>query len=166
MFASSYKIENEKRRLTQLGVLGTAITFILMSLIIHWPLAAYGTEYGPISEFLLWTAPVLFTGLLSGIYYILMNWRMRRSRQSYGVTLYWTATSLLPVATFVSLAEYFALSSVATAFVHSAGLLVSVGIFGLLWLSSRNMIKHSKIIAFAIGFYALAVLAQLWLIIT
>lgn len=164
MFASSYKTVDQERKLSRLGVLGMGISFLLLSLMIHWHLVYTGASFGPISEFLLWTAPAIFAFGLSAIYYLLMNWRQTKRRQSYGVTFYWTVMSLLPAATLVSLAEYLAVATIPTAFVHSLGLLGSVGIFGLLWLSSRNMAKHSRILTLTLGFYVLAVLVQLWLL--
>ncbi|GBG97515.1 hypothetical protein [Lactococcus termiticola] len=164
MFAASYKIQKRQRQLTQLGILGTIIAFILLSLMFHWQMLYSGMTITLWAEILLWLAPTAFTFALAGTYYFFMNFRLRHKRQSFGVTVYWTVMSLLPAATLVSIAEYLALSPLPVLLVHSLALLLSIGLFGLLWLSSRNMLKHSRIILFSVGFYALASALQLLLV--
>jgi len=164
MFAASYRIQDRQRQLTQLGKLGTLIAFILLSLMIHWQIIYTGMTLSLWAEALIWLAPTAFTFLLAGTYYFFMNWGLKRRRQSFGVCVYWTVMSLLPAATLVSIAEYLSLSPLPALFVHSFALLLSIALFGLLWISSRNMLKHSKILLFSLGFYALASALQLLLV--
>ena len=163
MFAGSYKIVNRQLQLTKLGIAGSVMTFLMLTLMIQWPLLQTETEFSMFSQFMLWTAPVLLSLFFSATYYGIAKWQSthNQTNYSYGVTYHWTLASLLPVAAIVSLAEYFSLQALPTALVHAAGTIVSLGIYGLLLLSRRAMAKHSRVLLFSYGFYALAAALQI-----
>jgi len=71
----------------------------------------------------------------------------------------------LPVAALVSLAEYFMLQPVPTAFIHSAGLIIAWGVYLMLLVSHRTIERHNQILLFSYGFYALAATLQVVLML-
>ncbi|AYG01612.1 hypothetical protein [Lactococcus allomyrinae] len=167
MFAGSYKIIDGKTQLTRLGIFGSIVSFMMLSLMIQWPLLQAESQFSAFSQFMLWTAPVLVPLLLSGIYFVIAKWRSTHNKTSYsyGVAYHWTLASLLPVAALVSLAEYFAIEALPTAVVHATGLIVALTVYGMLLLSRRAMMKHSRVLLFTYGFYALAAALQVVLFV-
>ncbi len=161
MFSGSYKIIDNQMRLSRLGMFGSFVTFIMLSLMIQWPLLQEESQLSAFSQFMLWTSPIVMSLALSVVLFSLAKWRSKRVSYSFGVTYHWILTSLLPIAALISLAEYFALEPFSTALVHGAGLLLALGFYGLLLLSRQSMLKHSRVMMFAIGFYALAAALQL-----
>lgn len=165
MFTSSYKLVNKKLQLTRVGMAGSVMTFMMLTLMIQWPLLQTQREFSAFSQFILWTGPILFSVLLASLHYAIAKWRSSRNATgfSYGVTYHWTLASLLPVAVIASLAEYFMLQPATTAVLHASGLIVALILYGLLLMSSQKMRTHRQILKFSYGFYALAGLLQVLL---
>jgi hypothetical protein len=161
MFAGSYKNIDSRVQLSRLGVLGSVVTFLMLSLMIQWPLLQEESQFSAFSQFMLWASPVLMSLALSAGLFALAKWRSKQVSYSFGVTYHWVLNSLLPIAALISLAEYFALEPFPTALVHVSGLLMALGLYGLLLLSRQSMLKHSRVMLFAVGFYALAAALQL-----
>ncbi len=167
MFAGSYKTKAHRLYLSRLGMVGSVISFLMLTLMIQWPLLQSEREFSNFSLVMLWVAPVLISFGFAGIYYGIARWRATKNNLSYsfGVTHHWTLASLLPVAALVSLAEYFMLQPVPTAFIHSAGLIIALGVYLMLLVSHRTIERHNQILLFSYGFYALAATLQVFLML-
>lgn len=167
MFEGTYKIVNNQRRLSSLGVISAVFSFILLSLMLQWPLLQAEAEFSLFSQWVLWISPIVFPLLLSGIFFAIARKRAQANGNttdySYGVAYHWMVISLLPVASMVSLAEYLSMEVFPTALVHSSGLILGLLLYAGLIFSQRNKMKHSTVFMISLGIYAFVAAVQIFI---